>query len=160
MFGRSRGQIFHTENCVTAHGCGQRRDVGQTVENALSGSLSLEGDLCRRARLFGELFAKTELFFGSAKPDGSMVTLEEFRLFLGQEVTPRFPDGLTLLVGLGHFREASGATVQERSMLLILLYPFRQSGSSDNIEQIREAYKIAFQQQSVLRVDSRACVSF
>ena len=31
-------------------------------------------------------FARTELFFGTAKPDGA-VTDEEFRLFLDQEIT-------------------------------------------------------------------------
>jgi hypothetical protein len=76
----------------------------------------LEGDIYVRARLFGELFARTELFFGSAKPDGSTVTEEEFRLFLGQQVTPRFPDGLTLVVGLGQFRDVSGVIMQERSI--------------------------------------------
>jgi len=44
-------------------------------------------------------FARTELFFGSAKPDGSAVTEEEFSTFLDQVITPRFPDGLTLLTG-------------------------------------------------------------
>src|SRR5688500_2481254 len=45
-------------------------------------------------------FIRTELFFGTAKPNG-VVTDEEFLLFLDQEVTPRFPDGLTLLKGDG-----------------------------------------------------------
>ena len=33
----------------------------------------------------GRPFARTELFFGKAKPDGSMVTDEEFRAFLAAE---------------------------------------------------------------------------
>src|SRR5262245_35074003 len=40
----------------------------------------------------GELWARTELYFGSARPDGSVVTEEEFRKFLNEEITPRFPD--------------------------------------------------------------------
>ena len=86
-----------------------------------------------------------------------MVTEGEFQQFLDEEITPRFPDGLTLLVGLGQFRNASGVIVQERSMLLILLYPVEaQRNSSKKIEQIRQAYKRAFQQESVLRAD-RCC---
>jgi hypothetical protein len=46
-------------------------------------------------------FLRTELYFGSSKPDGSVITLEQFQHFLDQEITPRFPDGLTLLTGLG-----------------------------------------------------------
>lgn len=99
-------------------------------------------------------FARTELFFGSATPDGAAVTDEDFRAFLEHEITPRFPDGLTLLAGSGGFRNASGAIVRERSYLLILVYPLSGRASDDRIEQIRELYKTRFHQESVLRVDS------
>jgi hypothetical protein len=111
----------------------------------------------RAAPFIGERFARTELFFGSAKPDGSEVTTEAFQRFLDDEITPRFPDGLTLFMGLGQFRGSSGVIIQERSMLLILLYPVETLGdSSVKIEQIREAYKKLFQQESILRAD-RCC---
>jgi hypothetical protein len=42
---------------------------------------------------------------------------------------------------------------------MILLYTFN-SESSIAVEQIREAYKKTFQQESVLRVDEHSCVSF
>jgi hypothetical protein len=45
-------------------------------------------------------------------------------------------------------------------MLLILLYPPQMKDGSRKIEEIREAYKRAFNQQSVLRVDSFGQVSF
>jgi hypothetical protein len=92
------------------------------------------------------------------KPDGSEVTTEEFQQFVDEKVvTPRFSDGLTLLMGLGQFRGSSGVIVQERSMLLILLYPVEtRQDSSMKIEQIREAYKQLSQQESVLRAD-RGC---
>jgi Protein of unknown function (DUF3574) len=108
-------------------------------------------------RFAGERFARTELFFGSARPDGPAVTESEFQAFLDQCVTPRFPDGLTLLVGLGQFRGADGVPIEERSMLLILLYPDdARRESSSKIEEIRDAYKQIFQQESVLRAD-RCC---
>src|SRR5262245_21839447 len=87
-------------------------------------------------------FLRTELFFGSAKPDGSVVTPDEFQRFLDAEITPRFPDGLTLLTGLGQFRGSNGQIARERSMLLILLYPKQdERESSEKIEQIRVAYE-------------------
>jgi hypothetical protein len=100
-------------------------------------------------------FVRTELFFGTSRPDGlPPVTDEEFRSFLDQEITPRFPDGLTLVGALGQFRNSSGVIVQERSLLLILLYPAEtQKASSRRIERIRTIYKRLFQQESVLRVD-------
>jgi hypothetical protein len=103
-------------------------------------------------------FARTELFFGTAKPTG-VVTEEEFLAFLDTEITPRFPDGLTLLRADGQFRGESGEIVKEESFLLILLYPVKDfKDSSARIESIRELYKSHFQQESVLRVDDPIAV--
>jgi hypothetical protein len=134
---------------------------GVAYTNPSHGALSEHPSIAREngsaPQFIGELFARTELFFGSAKPDGSEVTMEEFQQFLDDEITPRFPDGLTLLMGLGQFRGSSGVIIQERSMLLILLYPVEvRRDSSVKIEEIREAYKKLFQQESVLRAD-RCC---
>jgi len=98
-------------------------------------------------------FVRTELFFGTAKPDG-VVTEEEFRGFIDAVVTPRFPDGLTLLKGDGQFRGADNIIIKEQSFVLVLLYPHDTfEASSKRIQKIRELYKKQFQQESVLRVD-------
>lgn len=110
--------------------------------------------------IFGEIWARTELFFGTSRPNGPPVSDERFNRFLDQQVTPRFPDGLTLLTGTGQFKNSSGVIIQEKSKLLILLYPLTDTDASNRIEAIREIYKLLFQQESVLRVDSRAGVSF
>jgi hypothetical protein len=104
-----------------------------------------------------DLFARTELFFGSLKPDGSMVSETEFMGFLNDKITPCFPNGLTLLTGLGQFLNSQGVIQQEVSRLLILLYPVQErQDNNGKIEAIREAYKADFQQESVLRAD-RCC---
>ncbi|WP_310413697.1 DUF3574 domain-containing protein [Chamaesiphon sp. OTE_8_metabat_110] len=103
--------------------------------------------------------ARTELFFGLRKPNGIEVNNAEFQRFLDREVTPRFPDGFTVISGQGQFKDARGAILQERSKLLILLYPIAAT-SSQQIEQIRKAYITAFQQQSVLRADNLSCAAF
>lgn len=102
--------------------------------------------------------ARTELFFGLARPVGSMISADEFQQFVDREVTPRFPEGLTLLGGDGQFRNAGGATIREGSKVLILLYA-PDGDHSRGIEAIRAAYTTAFQQESVMRVDGSACVS-
>jgi hypothetical protein len=115
---------------------------------------------CRNVRS-ASVFARTELFFGSLKPDGTQVSDPEFQTFLNREITPRFPDGLTLLTGFGQFRNSQGRLIKERSRLLILLYPIEQAqDGSLKIEQIRKAYNATFQQESVLRTDELSCVSF
>jgi hypothetical protein len=98
-------------------------------------------------------FVRTELFFGTAKPTG-VVTEAEFRKFVDEQVTPRFPDGLTLLKGDGQFRGEDDITIKEQSFVLILLYPYETfAKSSQKIQRIRDLYKYEFDQESVLRVD-------
>jgi Protein of unknown function (DUF3574) len=87
------------------------------------------------------------------------VTEEEFHRFIDTKVTPRFPEGLTLINAKGQFKDSTGTIVQEGSKLLILLYPFSKE-SNQAVEQIRADYKKDFQQESVLHVDEQSCVSF
>ena len=98
-------------------------------------------------------FVRTELYFGTARPDG-VVTEAEFREFVDRHVTPRFPDGLTLIKGDGQFRNEGAIVIKEQSFVLILLYPFDTLDESfRRIEHIRILYKQEFDQQSVVRVD-------
>ena len=108
-----------------------------------------------RSALAGSLnFARTELFFGTAKADGTVVTDAQFMAFVDAEITPRFPDGLTLLEADGQFRNAADDIIKEKSFLLILLYPVEDfRPASRRINAIREAYKEQFEQESVLRAD-------
>lgn len=108
----------------------------------------------------GTTFIRTELYFGSQKPDGTEVTEEQFDRFVDVVVTPRFPDGLTQLTGEGQFRGASGEAIEETAFVVILLYPLDDREANREIEQIRRAYLAAFDQESVLRADSRDSVSF
>jgi Protein of unknown function (DUF3574) len=107
-----------------------------------------------------QLWARTELYFGRGKPDGSMVTDDEFRAFLDDIITPRFPNGLTVLSGAGQFRGSSGMITREGAMFVILHYPAGEKTSSTRIEEIRDSYKKNFAQESVLRVDGESCVHF
>ena len=107
----------------------------------------------------GDLWARTELYFGTSKSDGSVVTDQDFKRFLDEIVTPRFPDGLTLLAGFGQFRNSTNIIIQERSLLLILFYP-QSKDANQKIEEIRKAYLHRFGQESVLRADSLSLVSF
>jgi hypothetical protein len=108
-------------------------------------------------------WVRTELFFGTSKPDGTAITEGEWKGFLDGEITERFPDGLTVLTGFGQWQEADDEIVQERSMVVILLYPpAAATESGAKIEQIRAAYEQQFQQESVLRADDSrpVCTSF
>lgn len=111
-------------------------------------------------RCAGEIFARTELFFGRSRPDGSMITGEEFDRFLDEAVLPWFPEGLTGLAETGQFRGSSGPMIRQDSVFLVLLYPADDDGSSAYIEEIRDRYSTTFRQDSVMRVDGESCVTF
>ncbi|MDQ3656296.1 MAG: DUF3574 domain-containing protein [Chloroflexota bacterium] len=109
-----------------------------------------------------EPWIRTELYFGTTLPDGSEMTADQWADFLDAEITPRFPDGLTVLEGYGQFLNSEGIIAGETSIVLIIFHPGEfVDESSVSIEEIRDAYETAFEQESVLRVDSEpVCVSF
>ena len=106
-----------------------------------------------------EPFAEYRLFFGRSQGDVEVVSEEAWRAFLADEVTPRFPDGLTVLDAAGQWRDGSGTIVRERTKLLVVLAP-PGADALRRTDEIAEAYKHAFGQSSVLRVVTEACVSF
>jgi hypothetical protein len=114
----------------------------------------------KRPTAASEVWVRTELYFGTMRADNQPVTEAEFGGFVEKEVTERFPDGLTLLTGYGQFRNSSGAIIREKSFVLVLFYPPQQQDANKRIQEIRELYKAAFNQESVLRVDGFSVVSF
>jgi hypothetical protein len=102
---------------------------------------------------------RVELVFGLSRPGGGMVSDADWAGFLEAEVTPRFPQGLTVLTASGQWRDAGGAIQKEPSRILVILYP-PTSAADSGIEAIRAAYKTRFEQESVMRVDAASCVSF
>jgi hypothetical protein len=108
----------------------------------------------------GTLYQRTELYFGTGKPDGTEVTPDEFERFSDKEITAAFPDGFTELTGNGQYKGANGEIVREHSFVIIVLYPLSDRQANGEIEGIRADYKRLFQQESVLRADSLENVSF
>jgi hypothetical protein len=104
--------------------------------------------------LLADRYFRTELYFGTDKPGGGRVTAEEWDKFLESEVTPRFPEGFTVLEGYGQFKDSGGKIVREASLILVLFYPKKQRESVNlKIEELRANYKKKFNQESVLRLD-------
>ena len=104
--------------------------------------------------------ARLELLLGMGRKDGSEVSEAEWRTFLNNEVTPRFPDGLTVLPGYGQWRSGATGTLARESERVLLIWYKPDINSDAHIEAIRTAYKTRFGQDSVMRVDGLSCVSF
>jgi hypothetical protein len=105
------------------------------------------------------LWSRTELYFGMQKPDDSITTNDEYQHFIDEQVSPRFRDGFTVFEGRGQYLDPNGRLWREPTKVLVLMYPPDPSKSAA-INEIRTAYKTAFQQESVMRVDGTTCVAF
>lgn len=104
-------------------------------------------------------WARTELYFGMSRPDGKMVSDDDFEKFLADTVSPRFPDGFTVMNAQGHWREQTGLQRTEPSRILVIFRPVN-SETGRAIEEIRSAYKTRFAQKAVLRIDDLEKVAF
>ncbi|AOO83090.1 DUF3574 domain-containing protein [Bosea vaviloviae] len=101
-----------------------------------------------------------ELLFGRNIGDRLGVSEAAFGRFVDEEVTPRFPDGLTILAGQGQYRDTTrGVLVREQAKLLVIALKDEPEGRA-KLAAIAEAYKQRFNQQSVGTILKPACISF
>ena len=128
-------------------------------------SASLQGDAARPAQAQG--WVRSELYFGVGREDGpsersqtDAIGEERWRAFLDAEVTPRFPDGLTVFDAYGQwlFRGAPEPN-RLRTKVLVILHEDTPERRAD-IEAIRLAWKEATGHQSVLWSRQPVEVSF
>jgi len=107
----------------------------------------------------GERRLSADLYLGLSVKDAPDVTDAQFTDFLDREVTPRFPQGLTVLNAQGRWRSADGQIVREPSRMVQIVLP----GAADDLaklDAVREAYKRQFRQEAVLEVLTKTCAAF
>jgi hypothetical protein len=99
------------------------------------------------------------LFCGLTIPGGGEVTENEWRAFVAEEVTPRFPDGLTLWRAEGQWRGADGVIVREPTLVIEIVHE-HDLRIDRKILEIAQAYRTRFRQEAVMRVTSPARLEF
>lgn len=122
----------------------------------LGGCASLVGPRCPAGQ---EPMRTAQLFFGQNIGGKPGVSAAEFRKFVDEELTPRFPSGLTVLEGGGQWKGDENKLIREASKVVVLVLP---NGIDANLKlnAARKAYKARFNQESVLLVTQPACVDF
>lgn len=97
---------------------------------------------------------QAQLYFGLRSADGSGVSEQEWARFLSDVVTPRFPDGLTVLGAYGQGRSGppTPIVVAETTKLLIIVHP-DDAASRQKLAEIKQEYAKAFNQDSVFHVE-------
>ena len=102
---------------------------------------------------------EAEVVFGRDVGGKLGVSEDDWRRFVDEVVTPRFPEGLSVMDVQGQWRMSTGVVVREPSKVLLLVL---DGGPDDQakIANIRQAYKDRFHQESVLLVTRPVCASF
>lgn len=136
----------------------------QTV--AATATLLLSGCMAAPSCLPGEEgFTESRLYFGrsiAGQPEPDAVTEADWAAFVAAEITPRFPNGFTVLDGTGHWRgDEGGTTEREYSKVLEVLSPTpERAQAAEKLKAIASAYRTRFRQQSVLQSGHTVCTRF
>ena len=130
--------------------------VGAALAAVLSGCALTDRLSCPN----GGRRATAELVFGRVSSDGTGgVSEAQFADFLDKEVSPRFPDGLTVIDAEGRWKPPAGSSIREPAKIVDIVLP----GHLDDrgkLDAVRSGYKARFHQQSVLLMTHGDCVSF
>ena len=93
------------------------------------------------------------LYFGTQKPEGGVVTDAEWQQFLADEITSRFPSGLTTWEASGQWRDTHNVIERERTHIVQIVH--RSNAEEEGrIAAIIAMYKKRFAQEAVFRVRS------
>jgi hypothetical protein len=81
------------------------------------------------------------------------------RKFVDEELTPRFPDGLTVVDGGAQWRAPEDRMLRDAVKVVLIVLP--SSGRAlHKLEAARTAYHVRFHQEPAVLIKPPACVSF
>ena len=98
-----------------------------------------------------------DLYFGRDKQGGGEVSEAEWAQFVAEIVTPRFPDGLSVLNVEGQAREPSGGRIVRERTKLVVVVVFDAPAHRPKVGEIVEAYNARFGQHGVFRTERPVC---
>jgi Protein of unknown function (DUF3574) len=101
-----------------------------------------------------------QLLFGRGAGNEAGVTDADWSDFVSRELTPRFPDGFTVLDSAGQWRNPQrGIIIREIGKVVEIVLPGNHDDAS-KVDAVIDAYKLQFRQQSVGLIVEPACVRF
>jgi hypothetical protein len=103
---------------------------------------------------------RIELMFGRNVRGHPGVGGAAWARFLAREITPRFPDGLTVVDAAGQWRDPATGRIAREPSRLVIVVTAGDAPAEDRIAAIVAAYKQRFHQKSVGVVASAVCAAF
>jgi uncharacterized protein DUF3574 len=101
-----------------------------------------------------------ELMFGRNIAGRLRVGEAAWSRFLAREITPRFPDGLTVLDAAGQWRDPVGGRLVREPSKMVIIVTADDALVGDRIAAIVAAYKQRFRQRSVGVISRSVCAAF
>ena len=133
---------------------------GLAVALLLAGCVSVDIDgeatICRSGL---EPKTTVDLYFGRNIGASLGVSDADWAKFIDDEITPRFPNGLSVSDVVGQWKGEDGVVVREPSKGVLIVLS-GEDGEYARLDAIRDAYRKRFRQESVMLVQRQACVGF
>jgi hypothetical protein len=101
-----------------------------------------------------------ELMFGRNVAGRVRVGEAAWWRFLAREITPRFPDGLTVLAAAGQWRDPGGRGAVREASKMVIIVTADDAAARERIATIVAAYKQQFRQRSVGVIAHAVCAAF
>jgi hypothetical protein len=105
----------------------------------------------------GQATLRTAQLFLGAKST-AVLNDRDLRRFVDQEVTPRFPDGVTVVDGGGQWKGFENKMIREASKVVLVVLP-AAGDSHGKVEAVRIAYRSRFKQEPLVVLPPPACVT-
>jgi hypothetical protein len=114
----------------------------------------------RCAGMPGNAGVTVQLLFGRSQKGGSTIDDTAWHDFLARSVTPRFPDGLTVLQGSGQWRQRTTGRIVSEPSTVVEIVTAASPETFRSLDAIRAEYRDRFAQESVGLVVNDSCASF
>jgi hypothetical protein len=101
-----------------------------------------------------------DFYFGRDIAARAAVTDAEWQDFAAREITPRFPDGFTVLDAQGQWRNPESGTVKREASKLVRVIAPDGDNLSARVEAVSLAYRQRFHQDAVGVVTTPVCAAF
>lgn len=108
----------------------------------------------------GQPMLVAELLYGRNQGATLRVTDAEWQVYVAEELTTRFPDGLTVIDALGQWQDSGGGGLVREPSKLVLITTTPGQETDAKLTAAITAYKVRYAQDSVGLIRRQACVAF
>jgi hypothetical protein len=103
---------------------------------------------------------EAQLFFGRDVAGRAPVSDAQWRDFVASVIARNFPDGFTVSDGDGEWRDPISRKVVREQTKIVMIAAMRSPDLAKKLQDVSDAYRVRFHQQSVGMITHDVCASF